>query len=48
MREQAALLNDVTNPAAEGVDIIGRDPFAVELDRAGIRLDQANDQTQQS
>ena len=44
MREKAAFLDDVTNPTAKGVDVIGRHRFAVERDRTGSRFDQTNDQ----
>ena len=48
MRKKTALLDYVANPASQNVDVIGRNRFAVELDRAGVRLDQTNDQPEQS
>ena len=47
MRKQTAFLNDVTDSAAQHVDLVRRDRSAVEFDCAGVRFDQANDEAQQ-
>jgi hypothetical protein len=46
--EQTAFLDDVTNPAPKKVDIIGVDWLSAEVDPAGVRFDQTNDQPEQS
>ena len=47
MGKQSALLNHVSNPPTQRADDIGCDQFIVELDRAGVGLNQTNDQAKQ-
>src|SRR5215469_13194307 len=46
MREQAAFLNHVSDPPPQGQNVAGRDRLTLDFDRAGCRLEQANDQAQ--
>ena len=47
MRKESPVLDDVTDPAAEFGNIEWRDECAVESNRAGIRFEQSNDETEQ-
>jgi len=47
MRKEAALLNDVTDPAAQHIYTNGRNRRAVESDCARIGCDQPDDESQQ-
>ena len=48
MRKQAALLDDVTDSAAQVQNVRRGDRFPFELNRAAIGLEQSDDQTEQS
>ena len=47
MWKQSAILNDVTDPAAELRDICRRQRRAIELNCSAVGFEQANDQAQQ-
>ena len=47
MWKEPAFLNHVTDTPSDDVDPVGAKLGSIELDFAGIRLDQTDDQTQQ-
>ncbi len=47
MREESALLDHVTDAPPDNVDLVSAKLRPIELDLASIRLEQADDQTEQ-